>query len=72
MQGEMTVERRGQMQAVRHHQEAAAGARHEVARQRQHVLGGGFIEVAGRLVRQQQRGLCRQRPADRDPLLLAA
>lgn len=68
----MTVERAGQMQAVRHHQEAAAGARDEVARQRQHVVGGGFIEIAGGLVREQQRWFRRQRPADRDPLLLSA
>ena len=68
----MPVERAGQMQAMRHHQEAAAGARDEVARQRQHVVGGGFIQIAGRLVCEQQRWFCRKRPADRDPLLLAA
>jgi len=68
----VTVERRRMMQAVRDHQKAAAGARHEVTRQRQHVVGGLLVEIAGRLVREQQRGLDRERPADRDPLLLAA
>ncbi|MGY4342223.1 hypothetical protein ACVWW3_007129 [Bradyrhizobium sp. LM2.9] len=72
MQDDLAIECRSQMQAVRHHQEAAAGARDEIARQGQHVLGGGLVEIAGRLVRQQQRGLCRQRTADRDPLLLPA
>ena len=72
MEDDVTVERAGQMQAVRHHQETAAGARDEIARQRQHIVGGGFVQIAGRLVREQQQWFRRQRPADRDPLLLAA
>ena len=35
-------------------------------------VGGGAIEVAGRLVAEQQRGLADQRPRDRDALTLAA
>ena len=40
--------------------------------QRQHLGGGGAVEVAGRLVGQEQRRLGDQRPGHRDPLLLAA
>ena len=57
---------------MRHHQETAAGSCHQIARQRQHLIGGRLIEIAGRLVREQQLRLYRQRAADRDPLLLAA
>jgi len=71
MQRNVAIERRSQMQAVRHHQEAAAGARHEVSRQRQNVIRGRFIEIACRLIREQQQRLDRERAADRDPLLLA-
>ena len=39
---------------------------------RQHLVGGRLIEIAGRLVREQQFRLDRQRAADRDPLLLPA
>ena len=44
----------------------------EIARQRQHVVGGVLVEIAGRLVREQQRRLGRERAADRDALLLSA
>ena len=47
-------------------------ARHQVARQRQHLVRGRLVEIAGRLVREQQQRSCCERPADRDPLLLAA
>ena len=38
----------------------------------QDVLGGVRVEVAGRLVGEDQRGVGHDRPRDRDPLLLAA
>ena len=44
----------------------------QVARQRQHLVRGRLVEIAGRLVGEQQQRLHRQRAADRDPLLLAA
>ena len=36
------------------------------------LLAGGFIEIAGRLVRDENRGVGRQRAGERDALLLAA
>ena len=69
---DLAVERGGQPRAVGHHQEAAAGSRHQIARQRQNLVGGRLVEIAGRLVGEQQQRLHRQRAADRDPLLLAA
>ena len=44
----------------------------QLVEQRQGVLGGDRIEVAGRLVGQDQRRVGDQRPGDRDPLLLTA
>ena len=39
---------------------------------RQHLVGGVLVEIAGRLVGEQQQRLWRQRAADRDALLLPA
>ena len=39
---------------------------------REHDIGGMFIEVAGGLVRQHQRGAVGERTGDRDTLLLTA
>jgi hypothetical protein len=72
VQVDLAIERGGEPRAVRHHQEAAAASVHEIAGQRQHFIGGRFIEVAGRLVREQQQRPCRQRAPDRNALLLAA
>jgi hypothetical protein len=36
------------------------------------LLAGGFVEIAGRLVRHQDRGVRRQRPGERHALLFAA
>ena len=38
----------------------------------QHFVGRGFVEVAGRLVRKNQRRAIGERACDRDALLLAA
>ena len=46
--------------------------RREVAQQAQHLLDLDVVEVRGRLVGEQQRRVERERPGDRDPLLLAA
>ena len=72
MQGDLAVERRGKPGAVRDHQEAATGTRHQIARQPQHLVGSVLVQIAGRLVGEQQQRLRRQRAADRDALLLAA
>ena len=42
------------------------------AKIRKHVLGGVRVQVAGRLVGEDQRGVGHDRPRDRDTLLLAA
>jgi len=55
-----------------HHQKATAGSRDQIARQRENVIGGRLIEIARRLIGEQEQRLYRQRAADRDPLLLAA
>ena len=49
-----------------------AALRVQLVEQRQRVLGGDRVEVAGRLVGQDQRRVGDQRPGDRDPLLLTA
>src|SRR5450631_4746021 len=69
---DLPVERGGQPRAVGHHQETTPASRDQIARQRKNVIGRRFVEVAGGLVGQKQKRLCRQRTADRDPLLLAA
>ena len=42
------------------------------AQQLEHLGARAAVEVSGRLVGQDQLGLAKQRPGDRDPLLLAA
>src|SRR5260370_16894343 len=68
----LAVERGGKARAVGHHQEAAAGSLDQIARERENVIRGCLVEVAGGLVGEQKQRFCRQRAADRDPLLLAA
>ena len=51
---------------------AEAGAAHELDQQREDAVGGVWIEIAGRLVGQQQRRAVGQRAGDGDALLLAA
>src|SRR5690606_6557827 len=58
--------------AVRRHHERRAMAPADVVEQREHALGGLEVEIAGRLVREDELRLVRDRPGDRDPLLLAA
>ena len=62
----------GQLLIVRDHDQGRALAA-EVVEQQGHDLGGrGRVEVARRLVRQQDLGPIHQRPRDGDPLVLAA
>src|SRR6516164_908150 len=72
MQGDPPVQRCGKPRAVGHHQKAATASRNQVARQRQHVIGGVFVEISCWLVGEQKQRLGRKRTADRYPLLLAA
>jgi hypothetical protein len=55
---------------VRHQHHRRAHARPQVRQQLEHPLAGGGVEVAGRLVRQQDRRLGDEGPRQRDPLLL--
>ncbi len=50
----------------------AARLAHELGDQREHVARGRRVELARRLVGDQERGPARERRAQRDPLLLAA
>ena len=54
----------------RHHDDGAAGV--DVAEELEHAAGGALVEVAGRLVGHEDRGVVHQRPGDGHPLLLAA
>ena len=71
MEIDLPVERGGEPCAVGHHQKAAAAARHQIARQRQHLVRGILVEIAGRLVRQQQRVAIGRSLAIKPLLLLA-
>src|ERR1700679_1003230 len=68
----MAIQRRSETNRMGHHEKTTACLRDEVAGERQHVIGGCFVEIAGGLVREQKQRLHRERAADRDPLLLAA
>ena len=72
MEMDLAVERGGEARAMGDHQEAAAGSRDQIARERENVIRRRLVEIAGRLVGEQKQRFCRQRAADRDPLLLAA
>ena len=50
----------------------AAGLANELGDQREHLTGRHRVQLAGRLVGDQERRLARERGAERDPLLLAA
>ena len=57
---------------VGHEHDAGAVAPGELGDQRSHRLSAVVVELAGRLVGQQQRGAVGQRRAQGDPLALAA
>ena len=57
---------------VRHDDDRRAEPRVQVANQREDLLAGARVEVAGRLVGEQDRRIDRQRAGDRDALPLAA
>ena len=68
----MTVERGGEPRRMSYHQKAAAGLRDQISGERENVVRGCFIEIAGGFVREQKQWSHRQRAADRNALLLAA
>jgi hypothetical protein len=53
-------------------QRGTAFAAHQIEEFAEHDIGGGFVEVAGRLVGEDQRWLVGERAGDGDALLLAA
>jgi hypothetical protein len=61
----------GHVRVVRDQHDRGAG-RVELLQQAEDADAGGRVEVPGRLVREQDRGLADQGAGDRDPLPLAA
>ena len=57
---------------MRHHQESAARCGDDVERKLHEIVGRGFVEVAGGLIRQQEARTNGERPPDGGALLLAA
>ena len=70
-QGDLSADDRADVAFVGdHHDGPPVGV--QLGEQLQHGVGGGRVEVAGRLVGQQQRRIVGQRPGDRGALLLPA
>jgi len=57
---------------VRYHHDRLIVFRGQTPQQRRHLTAIGAIEIAGRLVGQQQRGPNHQSPRDRHPLLFSS
>src|SRR6516225_11155132 len=66
------VEAAGQIEIVSRDQSRETGVADEVEERVQHALARRVIEVAGRLVAEQNLGVVGKRAGDRYPLLLAA
>src|SRR5262245_25340496 len=62
----------GRVRVVRHHHDRLLEFLVEPVEQREDLLAGLAVEVAGRLVGEQHRGIAHQRTRDRDALLLSA
>ena len=71
-QGDRLVGLRGQLRIVRDEHDGGLAAAVDVDQEIDDLVAGAGVEVPGRLVGQQDRGLVRERPRDRDALLLAA
>src|SRR5262249_42716643 len=65
------VRRPCQRDIVGNYQQRRTALTRQRQQDRQHLLGSFIIEVAGRLIRQQQRRLVHERASNRDALLLA-
>jgi len=61
----------GRLHVVGNHQDGLAEPRIEIPQKREHRQGIGRIEIARRLICQQDRRPGRQSPGNRDTLLLA-
>src|SRR3569833_1154101 len=46
----LPIEHPGQSRRMRHHQKAAAGTLHQIPRERENLIRGGLVEIAGRLI----------------------
>ena len=62
----------GELHVVGRDQRGEAGGAHELRQRVEHVVGGARVEIAGRLVGQQDARRIGDRARDRDALLLAA
>ena len=71
-QGDRPAAALGDLHVVRHDDDGRAEARVQVADQREDLLAGARVEIAGRFVGEQNRRIDRQRAGDRDALALAA
>src|SRR5580692_11402639 len=63
---------RGAVRVVGHHDDRLAKFPHRPPEECEQFRGGGGVQVARRLVREDEVRLVDQRPGTRDPLLLAA
>ena len=72
LDGDAPVHAPGKFHVVGANQRGKARHVHELGKRRKHVIGGFRIEVAGRLVGQQQRRVVDERAGNRHALLLAA
>src|SRR5882757_1747056 len=71
-EGDDAVEAAGEIEVVRRDQGGEAGMTDEIEEGVEDAVAGRVIEVAGRLVAEQDPGIVGERPRDRDALLLAA
>ena len=68
----VTSATRRQLRIVRHEHQRRLARAVDVEQQLDDLVAGGAVEIAGRLVGEQDRRIVRQRARDRDALLLAA
>ena len=66
------VHARGDVHVVGRDDDGEPGGAHQLGQRVEHVLGGARVEIAGRLVGQQDARRVGDRARDRDALLLAA
>ena len=61
----------GGLRIMGHHDDGLAELSMQRLKQRQDLIGRRSVEIAGRLIADQQARIGNQRPRDGDPLLLA-
>jgi hypothetical protein len=72
MQGDNPIAEARSLCVMGHHQERALVLLLEIVQQAKNLSACGGVEIAGRLIPQQQRRTEDERPRDRDTLTLAA